>query len=287
VTPFALPRGRGGAGRGAPGLRLYGVVSLAAPGRLAVDGAAASAGARLHTPPLGTPAAELVRARDLGAVVADARFAAEPLTAELVAAHRAVVEAVFADRAVLPAPPGALFRSRAALVAWMELHAGSLAEGLRFVEDRAEARVTAEAAPPADGDAAARAAEAFAALRREAAALLVLRGGPGASAADGGSGVAGPGGPYGQEGPIVPAAPGGAQAGGPPAGGPPAAPALPPAPVGARPPGDAQAAFLVDRGRWRVFAEAVAREGRRHPGLRLACAGPWPPYSFVRLDFNG
>jgi hypothetical protein len=157
------------------------VVSLAAPGRLAVDGAAASARARLQTPPLGTPAAEVVRVRDLGAVVAEARWAAEPLTAELVRGHRLVVEAVFAERAVLPAPPGALFRSRAALSAWMELHAASLAEGLRFVEDRAEARVTARSdagAPPDDAaasDEVARAAELFTALRREAVAHLVLR----------------------------------------------------------------------------------------------------------------
>jgi hypothetical protein len=235
-------------GRAAPGLRLYGVVSLAAPGALALDGAASTTRDRLHTPPLGTPAAEVVRVRDLGAVVAPARFAAEPLSAEVVLAYRAVVEAVFAERAVLPAPPGAVFRSRAALSRWMELHAGALAEGLRFAEDRAEARVTA-AGPPAA------ALEAFAALRREAAAMLVVRadGRP-----DGGSGDASS-----------------AAAGGPPAG-----PADEPAPL------EAHAALLVDRGSWGAFADAVAREGRRRPDLHLACAGPWPPYSFVRLDFS-
>jgi hypothetical protein len=271
VTPFVLPGGRGA--RRAPGLRLFGVVSLAAPGRLAVDGAAASARARLHTPSLGTPAAEVVRVRDLGAVATAARYAAEPLTDELVRGHRAVVEAVFAERAVLPAPPGALFRSRAALTAWMELHAASLADGLRFVEDRAEARVTAEAVA-GGGDAAARAAEAFAALRREAAALLVLRAGP-ADADDGapaaGGAPEGPGGPYAREGPIVAAH----------------AAHAPHAPHAGHAPAEAHAAFLVDRGRWGAFAEAVAREARRHPEVRLACAGPWPPYSFVRLDFNG
>ncbi len=258
MTPFGLAR-RGG-GR-APGLRLFGVVSLAAPGRLAVDGAAASARARLHTPPLGTPDADVVRVRDLGAVAAPARYAAEPLTEELVRGHRAVVEAVFAERAVLPAPPGALFRSRAALAEWMELHAASLADGLRFVEDRAEARVTAAGGGDGPAQAVARAADAFATLRREAAALLVLRTGAGdgeEDGADAGS-PAGPGGPYGHDGPITAAA-------------------------GAA---GAHAAFLVDRGRWRAFAEAVGREAGRHPGLRLDCSGPWPPYSFVRLDFNG
>lgn len=249
--------------RSAPGLRLYGVVSLAAPGRLAVDGAAASARARLQTPPLGTPAAEVVRVRDLGAVVAEARWAAEPLTAELVRGHRLVVEAVFAERAVLPAPPGALFRSRAALSAWMELHAASLAEGLRFVEDRAEARVTARSdagAPPDDAaasDEVARAAELFTALRREAVAHLVLR-----ADADGGAGVP----------ELTPAA---------------GARAVPPTVTAAALAAGAHAAFLVDRSRWAAFADAVAREARRHPGLHLACGGPWPPYSFVRLDFAG
>ncbi len=270
MTPFTLPGGRGA--RRAPGLRLFGVVSLAAPGRLAVDGAAASARARLHTPSLGTPAAEVVRVRDLGAVATAARYAAEPLTDELVRGHRAVVEAVFAERAVLPAPPGALFRSRAALTAWMELHAASLADGLRFVEERAEARVTAEAVAGGGGDAASRAAEAFAALRREAAALLVLRAEPAdADAPAGGGAPEGPGGPYAREGPIVAAHAGHAHHG---------------HHAGHAAP-EAHAAFLVDRGRWGAFAEAVAREARRHPGVRLACAGPWPPYSFVRLDFNG
>jgi hypothetical protein len=267
VTPLPLPRAAG-ALRSSLGLRLYGVVSLAAPGRLAVDGAAASARERLHTPPLGTPAAEVVRARDLGAVVAAARYAPEPLTDDLVRGYRAVVEAVFADRAVLPAPPGALFRSRAALTSWMELHAASLAEGLRFVEDRAEARVTIEAVPGvavvADGapDAVALAAEAFAVLRREAAALLVLRGDDAAV------------------GPIELAA-------APPTGGTDERPGALLAPGAPGVPPGAQAAFLVDRGRWDVFAQAVAREARRLPAVRLACAGPWPPYSFVRLDFTG
>lgn len=242
--------------RGGPGLRLHGVVSLAAPGALAVDGAAASASARLHTPALGTPAADVLRVRDLGAVVADARYAAEPLTAELVAAHRGVIEAVFAARAVLPAPPGTVFRSRAALVAWMELHAATLAEGLRYVEDRAEARVTALST-------AAVAAGVFGALRREAAALLVLRGPPAASHA-------------GEFAAAEPEAPDGTPA---------AAGADAPEWADHTPHGESHAAFLVDRGRWRAFRDAAAREAAARPGLRLACDGPWPPYSFVRLDF--
>lgn len=240
---------REGGGRGAPGLRLFGVVSLAAPGALAVDGAASSARARLHTPPLGTPAAEVVRVRDLGAVVAATRYGPEALTPEVVRAYRAVVEAVFAERAVLPAPPGAVFRSRAALTGWMELHAGTLAEGLRFIEDRAEARVVAVGPPAA-------ALDAFTALRREAAAMLVLREDPES------------------EGPIeAPAAT--AEA---------AEPPVPP--VAELVDAESHAAFLVDRAGWRAFQEAVTRESGHRLGLRLACAGPWPPYSFVRLDFR-
>ena len=255
-NPLGNPLGaaaRGGSGRGAPGLRLFGVVSLAAPGALAVDGAASSARARLHTPPLGTPAAEVVRVRDLGAVVAAARYAPEALTAELVRAYRAVVEAVFAERAVLPAPPGAVFRSRAALAGWMELHAGTLAEGLRFVEDRTEARVTAVGPPAA-------ALEAFAALRREAAAMLILRADAGSDAPDAAAVAAQPA--------------DGAEA--------PAALLMDAAAADA----ESHAAFLVDRAGWRAFADAVTRASGQRPGLRLACAGPWPPYSFVRLDFR-
>ena len=43
-----------------------------------------------------------------------------------------------------------------------------------------------------------------------------------------------------------------------------------------------RAAYLVDRDAIGTFTRLVARLDERHPGLRLLCTGPWPPYSFAR-----
>jgi Gas vesicle synthesis protein GvpL/GvpF len=42
-----------------------------------------------------------------------------------------------------------------------------------------------------------------------------------------------------------------------------------------------RAAYLVDRAAVADFVLAVGRLERDHPGLRLLCTGPWPPYSFA------
>jgi hypothetical protein len=44
------------------------------------------------------------------------------------------------------------------------------------------------------------------------------------------------------------------------------------------------AAYLVEAGDGRRFAELVAELVRIHPGVSIACDGPWPPYSFATLD---
>jgi hypothetical protein len=49
----------------------------------------------------------------------------------------------------------------------------------------------------------------------------------------------------------------------------------------------ASAAFLVERDRWRTFADVVAEEARRDPGLLFRLTGPWPPYDFVSMEFGG
>jgi hypothetical protein len=59
-----------------------------------------------------------------------------------------VLDALFAERTVLPAPPGTVFRGRDALAEWLELHYFTLVEALNFVDGRAVARVTAR--PVAD-----------------------------------------------------------------------------------------------------------------------------------------
>ena len=46
-------------------------------------------------------------------------------------------------------------------------------------------------------------------------------------------------------------------------------------------------AFLVEGELWHEFADAVNDEQERHPLLRIALTGPWPPYDFVRMQFGG
>lgn len=86
-----------------------------------------------------TVGSELVTFRDLGAVVA--RCAYEPPSDEGFSYYRRVVESVFRQREILPAPPGVVFRSRETLTQWLELHYFSLLDALVFVEERAMARV--------------------------------------------------------------------------------------------------------------------------------------------------
>lgn len=50
---------------------------------------------------------------------------------------------------------------------------------------------------------------------------------------------------------------------------------------------EASAAFLVESERWRLFADAVAVEGKRDATLRVTLTGPWPPYDFVKMQFGG
>ena len=244
VTPLGSGSVRGGKPLG---VRLYGVAALDHGG----DG----------TPGSYASGTDLVTFRDLGAVVAPAPYSADVLGPNELDAHHAVVGEVFERRAIVPAPPGTVFRSRERLLGWLELHYYTLAEAIDFVTDRVVARVTvrrddpnalataALAVPPAtlrltldvEGSASAPAndlvslaADAFRELRREALAVLVLRASPEA----------------------------------------------------AQPYEAAHGSFLIERGRWETFAEAVALQSRRHAALRLDCTGPWPPYDFVRMQFT-
>ncbi len=223
------------------GVRLYGVLS-------AVHAEGGGRGHRVETP-AGLAAVELLRVRELVAAIAPAPFAAvSPTAAELEATHT-VVATLFAERAVVPAPPGTVFRSREAVATWLELHAAALAEALRYVEDRVEARVhaarPAAVTPPGASAASAPVTDVLRTLRREAVAVLVLRDEARDDQRGAGEGIAEPE----------------------------AEPAL-------------QAAFLVERARWGAFARAVAREHAARPDLQLAVTGPWPPYDFVRLDLG-
>lgn len=49
----------------------------------------------------------------------------------------------------------------------------------------------------------------------------------------------------------------------------------------------AKASFLVENERWEGFAAAVAEEAKRHGEFDFDLTGPWPPYDFVQMQFDG
>jgi hypothetical protein len=107
------------------GLRLYGVAALE-----------------------GTPVTSLaagttiVPFRMLGAVVAPSKYSrSAPDDADLNEYTR-ILEDVQSNAAVLPAPPGTVFRTRESLARWLELHYFTLTQAIGMVEGHAEARVT-------------------------------------------------------------------------------------------------------------------------------------------------
>ena len=218
------------------GVRLYGVAT--APG---------SAGPRVR-------GADVVAFREVAAVVADGVPDPGPDAVVDLADYRRVVESVFRERAMLPAPPGTVFRSRDLVAQWLELHYFTLLDALAFVDERAVARVSvsrtghvpghaaghtaghaagqaAAAAPTLDDGAEAALQDALRALRRHAVAGLAV-------GTDGAGHVT-------------------------------------------------AMSFLVERQAWDDFVARVAHEGARLPDLALAVSGPWPPYDFVRMQFGG
>lgn len=208
------------------------------------------------------------RFQDLAAVVAehgDGRGSPAPD----IERHRAVVAEVFAQCAILPAPPGTVFRSMGVLRRWLELHHTALLGGLAYIDGRAEGRVhvrragaVPESAPVSASVPTPRGAGA---VVERAAALAVPGDGAGFEATvarvfhelgkDQAAWVVRT---------VVPVV----------------------APL-VRDAGEASASFLVDRSRWRAFADAVAGEQHRDPELEVRLTGPWPPYDFVRLQFGG
>lgn len=194
------------------------------------------------------PGVEVVAFRDLAALVTEAPGTEAGVGLRV---YREVVESVFREQAVLPAPPGVIFRDRGVLAQWMELHYFTLLDALAYVEDRAVARVAVAVADPppvaapspagsgamaANGEGEGRREESEAVLRdvlrvlrRHAVATLPIGGDGGRMAA---------------------------------------------------------ASFLVERARWELFAEVVAEESDRLTDHALRLTGPWPPYDFVRMQFT-
>ena len=191
--------------------------------------------------------AEVVHFRDLAALVAEAAHARPSVSEADVEAQRAAVSGVFARQAVLPAPAGTVFRTRDALARWLELHYFALSDALAFVEGRAGARVHV----------ARRAESALTPIpRAEELAIDIDDVAADAFRVLRRHAVASV---------SLRSAPG--------------TPAVNAA--------AASAAFLVERDRWRVFADVVAEEARRDPALLFRMTGPWPPYDFVRMQFGG
>lgn len=144
------------------GLLLYGIALL--------DG--------VETGPL-AEGTEVIPVRDLAAVAASVPYQRQSPDERDLERHAAVLSTVAERLAVAPAPVGTVFRDRAALVRWMELHYHALHETLAYLDGRTVARVHIVKRDPAstiEGAAlAARAADVLKNLRAQAAAMVPLK----------------------------------------------------------------------------------------------------------------
>lgn len=124
---------------------------------------------------------QLVPVRELAAVAEEGEYNAKDVETREVERHLEVIGALFDQDAVLPAPPGTVFRSEDVLQRWMALHYVALSDALAWVEDRLAARIhirRAEGRPSdreAGPDLAGIAAEITRSLRRRAVASVPLR----------------------------------------------------------------------------------------------------------------
>jgi hypothetical protein len=228
------------------GVRLYGVVSAQeADGRVLPGGACA------------------LPFRDLAAITTECapgeagswRRTPAPPNIE---AYRSIVEGVFEQCSIVPAPPGIVFRSRQAIVRWLELHYVALSDAHAFIDGRTTGRVHVERRAPQlaganqkheqlAGEAIAR--EVFRSLAGHAVTWTPISGvAPGAT------------GEY---------------------------PAVAVSKTDDVAPEGSQASFLIDRAHWADFEAAVAEEDQRDAALGVWVSGPWPAYDFVRLQFGG
>ena len=80
--------------------------------------------------------------RLLGAVVAPTKYSRVSVDEEEVGEYTRILEEVQSSTAVLPAPPGTVFRTRDSLARWLELHYFTLTQAIGVVEGHSEARVT-------------------------------------------------------------------------------------------------------------------------------------------------
>jgi hypothetical protein len=109
----------------------------------------------------------LVQFRSLAAVVAPARYHRVSLDDDEIEDYTRVLEEVQSSAAVLPAPPGTIFRSRDSLMRWLELHYFTLTQTMGAIEGHAQARLTITKTPGID------AVDATGAEAKESAKQLV------------------------------------------------------------------------------------------------------------------
>jgi hypothetical protein len=83
-----------------------------------------------------------VQFRSLAAVVATCRYSRVVVDDDEMSEYTRVLEEVQAATAVLPAPPGTVFKSRDNLSRWLELHYFTLTQAMGAIEGHGQARLT-------------------------------------------------------------------------------------------------------------------------------------------------
>ena len=102
-------------------------------------------GVAAHDPHSGHELAEgtsLVQLRSLAAIVGSSKYARVVLDEKEMNEYTRVLEEVQGTTAVLPAPPGTVFKSRENLLRWLELHYFTLTQTMSAIEGHAQARLT-------------------------------------------------------------------------------------------------------------------------------------------------
>jgi len=84
----------------------------------------------------------LVPFRALAAVVAPSKYARVVIDAAEIDEYARILEEVQSNTAVLPAPPGTVFRSRDSLARWLELHYFALTGAMGSIDGHSQARLT-------------------------------------------------------------------------------------------------------------------------------------------------
>lgn len=147
-------------------------------------------GVAAHEPHSGQELAEgtsLVQLRSIAAVVGPSKYARVVLDSNEMHEYTRVLEEVQSSTAVLPAPPGTVFKSRENLLRWLELHYFTLTQTMSAIEGHAQARLTVTktvAVDPSEATGAeakesakqlvATASQSMRVLRGEAAATITL-----------------------------------------------------------------------------------------------------------------